>query len=154
MPYDPKTAALVQKVLGNPESFPDEFKGWLSQQINSDTNLKIGPSQLTAPETPQKITGGIGFANAWVDSGAPWLTAQFWKDPWRIVHVEGIVKNGTLGAAAFTLPAGYRPVADQLFPAIDGAGAVGYVIVTAAGVVTPNGGSNVSFSISLHFRAL
>lgn len=54
-------------------------------------------------------SGEPAFQNGWVDYGAGYPTPGFQKDAQGYVHFRGLVKGGTLGAAAFTLPVGYRP---------------------------------------------
>src|SRR6185437_9150672 len=47
--------------------------------------------------------------NGWIAYGTEYYSAQYMKDPMGFVHIRGSIKNGTSGAVAFTLPAGYRP---------------------------------------------
>lgn len=58
--------------------------------------------------------GGAGepaFTNSWVNFDATTTPgAQFRKTPWGDVQLRGLIKSGTLGTDAFTLPVGYRPV--------------------------------------------
>jgi hypothetical protein len=56
---------------------------------------------------------GTGWTNlggaAFVNTGL-WSTAGFYRDALGIVHVKGVVSNGTPnGSVIFNLPAGYRP---------------------------------------------
>jgi hypothetical protein len=52
--------------------------------------------------------------NGWVDYEAGMAPAGYYKDPFGRVHLRGVVKDGTVDAAAFTLPTGYRPAAGAL----------------------------------------
>lgn len=65
---------------------------------------------------------GTAFLNGWSHYGAGGEPpAQFRKAPDGRVLIRGLVKNGTLDAAMFTLPAGYRPppsVANMRFPVL------------------------------------
>lgn len=48
--------------------------------------------------------------NSWVSYDTTvFYPAQYYKDRYGWVHLRGLVKNGTLNADLFTLPAGYRP---------------------------------------------
>ena len=61
-------------------------------------------------------TGQPAFQNGWVYAGAPYNTCAFRKDGFGFVHLKGVMKSGTIGSVAFTLPAGYRPAATVLSP--------------------------------------
>jgi hypothetical protein len=80
------------------------------------------------------------YANAWVDYGAPYAAMGFRLLGTRVVF-RGAMKSGTMSAAAFTLPAGYRPTA-QINVVSNSGGFYGAVTIVAAGTVTPNSGSN------------
>lgn len=55
--------------------------------------------------------------NSWVNFGDPWQPAGYYKDGSGVVHIEGMIKNGTTASTTllFTLPAGYRPPKDSAF---------------------------------------
>jgi hypothetical protein len=54
--------------------------------------------------------GEPGFQNGWKNTGpATDVTAAFYKDPYGVVHLKGLVYNGPNDAPIFTLPEGYRP---------------------------------------------
>ena len=64
-------------------------------------------------------------------------TPGYRKEPGTgLVRIRGSVKNGTTGSAnpIFTLPTGYRPPADMLFP-VENQAAISFVGVTSAGSV-------------------
>lgn len=66
------------------------------------------------------------LSNSWVDH-ATFLPPRYRREADRTVRLEGCMKNGTNGATAFTLPAGYRPSHDLIFTAhqYDGANVIG-----------------------------
>ena len=97
-------------------------------------------------------TSEPGFANSWVNAGAQ-ATAAFMKLPTGLVVIKGIIKSGTLGTAAFTLPVGYRTVAQQDFAAYTSGAALGRVVLSSNGQVRPFNGANPYFSISCSFMA-
>jgi hypothetical protein len=99
---------------------------------NSDSSWKV----VGATSQPQ-------FNNSWVAlaGGSP---PQFRKDISGYVHLSGVLSTGTIAAAAYALPVGYRPLATHYF-AVMSNNAFGCVQITAAGQVIPLVGSNASF---------
>lgn len=104
------------------------------------------------------IEVGVGsapaFENSWTNFGVGYAPARFYKDPFGIVHLGGMVKSGTINQVAFTLPAGYRPnfVAGP-FPAASNA-AFAYVEIATTGGVFLRPGSSSWFSLEgISFRA-
>jgi hypothetical protein len=66
----------------------------------------------TVPMDTWHTVNGVGepaFLNSWVNFGSGFASAAFRKDPLGRVHLRGLVKSGTIGAAIFQLPVGYRP---------------------------------------------
>ena len=92
--------------------------------------------------------GGVepAFTNSWVNYGSPHQVARFRKNPGGKVEIQGLIRSGTLSAAAFTLPVGYRPPAD-MDTATDANGAFGRLVIQSNGQVLPVSGSNAWFSI-------
>lgn len=86
------------------------------------------------------------FTNAWVNFGAPYFDAAFRKNAEGMVELRGAIKTGTIGLAAFTLAAGYRPGNTMRF-AVESNGAYGCVEITNAGVVTPQVGNNTRVNL-------
>lgn len=128
---------------------------WLSQLPTSPVlsfNARTGEVTLQASDISalvgawQDVATGVGFQNAWVNFGAPYGSASYRTEPDGTVRLRGLIKNGTLGTTAFTLPAGFRPTGSRLFPASSNV-AAGTVQVDATGAVTPNGGSNVYITL-------
>jgi hypothetical protein len=93
----------------------------------------------TTPVVP--VLGG-----GWVAFGGGYPAPTYWRDADGVVHLEGVLAGGTLGTVAFTLPSGFRPVAQRDFAA-ECNGVHGTLIVTAAGAVTPSAGSTAFFSL-------
>jgi len=93
-------------------------------------------------------TGEPAFENSWVNfDSATYDTAAFFKDAFGLVHLKGFIKSGTITAAAFTLPAGYRPVLTGIYAVITSANAIGRLDIANTGAVIPNNGSNTYFSL-------
>jgi len=93
------------------------------------------------------------LTNSWVNFGAPYNPAGYWKDPFGFVHLRGTIKSGTMSAAAFTLPVGYQPPNRERFSNVSNA-LFGAFEVRPDGTVVPFAGSNVDFCIDgATFRA-
>jgi hypothetical protein len=106
----------------------------LNAHLRDNSDYFTGETAWTAPT----------FQNAWVNFGfasTQWSLAGYRKIG-DMVWLKGLVKSGTVGAAIFTLPVGYRPSADALF-AVDSNNLFGVIDVTSAGVVKLTTGSNV-----------
>lgn len=59
----------------------------------------------------------VTFQNSWANYGGAFQTAQY-RRVGDIVELRGLVRNGTAGTSIFTLPAGFRPPATQIFAAV------------------------------------
>lgn len=91
--------------------------------------------------------------NSWVPYGGVYNNPGYWKDTFGVVHLRGMVKNGTMVQAIFTLPAGYRPPFQELLSTVSNF-AVGAVEITTAGIVMATSGTNTWVSLDgLTFRA-
>lgn len=91
--------------------------------------------------------GAPAFANGWVNFGAPYHNAAFWKDPLGFVHLRGVIKTGTVGSAAFTLPPGYRPPG-EIASLVLSNGTTGRVDIQTDGSVIPKSpSSNLSVAL-------
>jgi hypothetical protein len=94
-------------------------------------------------------SGAPPFTNGWQNFGGGNTPAAYWKDENDLVFLEGTIKSGTLGVAAFPLPPGYRPSQDRFF-AVQSNGTIGLVKVGADGNVSPlatGTASNASYSL-------
>ena len=97
-------------------------------------------------------SGEPAFANSWVNAVGGNATAAFRKDGEGTVHIKGLIKSGTLGSTAFTLPVGYRPLLDHNVAAL-AFNVIGRLKIQPSGNVVPVSGSNVWFSIHITFPA-
>lgn len=92
--------------------------------------------------------------NSWVAYGSPYNPPGYWKDQNSVVHLRGQLRSGTMGAAIFNLPLGYRPFAQETIPIVSN-GAFGNVNITTSGDVQASAGSNAAFSLDgITFRAV
>lgn len=89
-------------------------------------------------------TAVSSFSNSWANLGSTFADASYMKIANDMVILKGAIQSGTVTAAAFTLPAGYRPGEDLTF-AVNSNGAFGQLRINSDGSVIPNVGSNTSF---------
>jgi hypothetical protein len=117
------------------------------QGIQGPPGAIEGLPTVEAWQTPTLI-------NSWANYGAANNPAGYFKDPFGIVHLRGLVKNGTpIPSDIFTLPAGYRPFQQELHVTISN-GLIGYAQVNTAGGVRCQAGNASYFSIDgITFRA-
>lgn len=102
-------------------------------EIGDGTVHYIGSGDGVAPS----------FTNSWVNfdnssaspGGGTNRDAGFYKAGGR-VYLTGVIKTGTSGTSAFTLPAGYRPKA-SLGRSVFASGGNAQVVVAADGTVSP-----------------
>lgn len=94
--------------------------------------------------------------NSWVNYGAAYESACYWKDKCGVVHLAGLIKSGatTAETVIFTLPEGYRPRISEKFFAVS-ANAICVIDVYATGNVAIKTGANSGWlSLSgINFRA-
>lgn len=127
---------------------PDAIQG------NFDAIKKLFPLSRKVMKVMTPILVGSGgtapaFANSWVNfDTTTFMPARFWKDPFDHVHVEGLIKSGTIGATAFVLPEGYRPGNGLLYATISN-GALGRVDIGPTGNIVITSGNNAYVSIFL-----
>lgn len=108
----------------------------LEAMIDSRQPVRVRVEQFIAPT----------LLNSWVNFGSGFNDAGFYKDPFGIVHLRGLIKNGTISAAAFTLPAGYRPIGKEVLSGYTNTGP-GRFDVATNGDITPVSGGNGFFSL-------
>jgi hypothetical protein len=78
------------------------------------------------------------FTNSWVAGS---IAPAYNKKSDNFVVLRGFITSGTVGTAAFTLPVGYRPIAQCSF-GVNSNSAAGIVTVATNGVVSINAGNN------------
>jgi len=91
--------------------------------------------------------------NSWVNYGSTYNPTGYYKDSDNVVHLRGLLKDGTIGDVnAFILKEGYRPAYQHVFMTISN-NAVGRCDIYPSGNVFFRVGSNVYFSIDgINFR--
>jgi hypothetical protein len=62
----------------------------------------------------------LPLATGWTNLGGEYETAAYYKDPFGIVHIKGVVNHGSnRNATVATLPTGYRPPLSEFFPIVN-----------------------------------
>jgi len=92
--------------------------------------------------------------NSWVNYGGLRTVAGFYKDKFKMVHLEGVIKSGTTTSptSLFVLPVGYRPSTRRKFATVSN-GAFASVFIDSDGNVYYESGSNAEFSLDgISFR--
>lgn len=73
--------------------------------------------------------------NSWINNGGGFSTAQYMKDPFGFTHLKGVITGGTSATDIFTLPVGYRPAENSIFPVMIFGNALGRCTVYSDGRV-------------------
>lgn len=109
----------------------------------------------------QHIVGAANqppFENTWVNNDAGVFpagrSARFYRRGER-VHLAGVIRSGTLGASAFTLPVGFRPATEVVF-AVNANEVFGTVRVQPGGgvIIGPNASATYTFLDGISFRVV
>ena len=87
----------------------------IGTSVSTSYKLRVGGG-LT--ELQQEGWNNVSFQNGWVNYGVVYNNAGYFKDSNGVVHLRGLIRNGTIGSVIFNLPAGYRPVSRELFSTI------------------------------------
>ena len=90
--------------------------------------------------TPPLLNGWVRYSNEYNPPG-------YFRDKQGIVHLRGLVRSGTVGAAVFQLPAGYRPQFRQLHAVQTNANTIGRCDIDVSGNVIVESGNNVFVSL-------
>lgn len=122
-------------------------------------NIKLDSPSITGKVTGEHQTTQEDWRiptllNSWVNYDATqFAPASYMKDTLGFVHLQGLIKNGTITAPAFILPKGYRPLKWLHIVSVS-SGAYAQVEIKIDGNVVPQAGSNTWYSLSgITFRA-
>lgn len=122
-----------------------------------DSNVKIFSDSVVLPNDGEiKLSGeswtAPTFQNNWVNMSNGWATAGYRKMPDGRIEIKGLVKEGSLNTAIFTLPTGYRPNEHRMFTSIQGNGnSVRLTINSNGNVYTTDAVSNSYQTIEASF---
>jgi len=118
-------------------------------------NAAVTAAKLAPPEGFREVgaPGQPGFQNGWHNytAVAGYVTAGFYKDPWGIVHLKGMVDGGP-NNVIFTLPPGYRP-GKQLIVVVHRFSGPASLTVRPNGEISPLLGSANASLDGITFRA-
>lgn len=148
---------MVKSSSGATTSVTTETAYWLPRVtgIAVPQNVKVISSnvEVAGLQTPDADWIVPTYKNGWVDYGAEYNSLGYRMDASGYVHLKGMVKSGTVFAAIFTLPIGYRPLRQHITSNISN-GLVSRVDINAAGDVIILSGSSAWASIDdLVFKA-
>lgn len=101
------------------------------------TPVRLGTRAGAYPED-WRFVGA--FQNSWSNFGGGFAEAAYQRHPSGLVVLRGFITGGTLGAAAFTLPGGYRinaTLGSRSFATTGGGDTFADIDVQAGGAVVP-----------------
>jgi len=157
---DAQTADLDYAVLFDPLNtfISSRGAGALYFQHDGQGRAMIDATGLHVYGTGSTIAGeawqSVSLQNGWWPlNTSVYNDAGYWKDALGIVHLRGMLYNGSLSMPIFTLPSGYRPMRVEVMCVQTYSGA-GSVYVRNDGAVLLASGSNSWVSLDgITFRA-
>ncbi len=85
-----------------------------------DAEFKTVESQLAeVTNFIQGMTIGAIYPtllNGWVNFNEGYSVVKYWKDTNNVVHIQGVIKGGTVNSVIFVLPAAYKPIGTIAVP--------------------------------------
>lgn len=129
-------------------------RGAVCVTLDTDTPWQVALRAAVPTWVPFGSTPWVAptFTNGWSDYAGGNQTARYRKIG-DIVYIEGMIKGGTVGTSAFTLPVGYRPLLKQQFPGMAGA-AFAVIVIDPAGTFVEAVGSVANCAINVSFSTL
>lgn len=124
---DSESPLFIGNTAGSAKVFSARQSGTEKAFIKSDGTASFARLSWVAPT----------FQNSWQNYGT-WQVAGYSIDPFGIVRLRGLVKHAvtTTTGAIFTLPAGLRPEATEMFFAGSNGAYVARIDVDSGGVVS------------------
>lgn len=152
--YSPRLPYIQWRQADNKRAM---YLGW------GDTNQKVIDLKLENGYKLRFTGGDVQIAqegwktpallNGWVNYGGTYNAAGYFKDSMGIVHLRGLVRNGT-AADIFKLPAGYRPPRRELQAVQTHPNVIGRLDILSDGRVYMSKGDKLWFSLDgVTFRA-
>ena len=134
------TAAQMDAILA---FYPNS---WFDGTVNLGQNAKLVPYLLNTlrakADAAQEAWITPTLINGWVQGGdSSEDNVSYYKDTFGVVRFRGLMRSGTIGQSAFTLPNGYRPPRNKRFAVVSN-NVFGAVQVSSGGVVTPVAGAS------------
>lgn len=153
---------VLQVVTGTPAPSPSAPNAPASSVVLAEIAVGAGVTSIVTANITDKRPylrlngyGDLGWStpallNAWTVYAGN--TIGYIRSG-NLVTVKGIATGGTIGAAVFNLPVGYRPSYSPNLATVSN-GALGYMYVTTGGDVVASTGSNAWFSIACTFSVV
>ena len=124
----------------------NSFTALAQALIDVNSNSSALSARITSVEQQLTLISGAPFTFAptllsgWVNYGDHWAAAGYYKGSDNRVHLQGLIKSGTVadGTVIFTLPQGFRPKQTQMFIIFISGGGYGRVDVNESGSVVAN----------------
>lgn len=128
------------------------FQDWFDQAVKTTSSPQFANLTLTG-SIVQEAWNAAGFQNSWVNYDGTHNPAGYYIDKEGVVHLRGRIKNGTIAATVFQLPAGYRPPYTEYHTA-GGSATPTEVSIDSSGNVVVAVGTNTWVSLDgITFRA-
>lgn len=136
--WDPSTLTrFIKDILTNQPV--QQLSYLLVDSLEVRQRLQANDQAIFEKQRVINYIGQVGqpaFVNAWVNFGGSYEGAGYLRTVDGFVRLFGVIKSGTVGNSAFTLPPGYRPTTLKTLPTLSN-NAIGRVDIDTAGVVTP-----------------
>jgi translation elongation factor EF-G len=145
-----------QMGISYPQGFRGIFNYALSTLVDHENKIDNLDSLYAKRISEPWIT--LYLTNGWVSysqtGDSNWAKPAFYKDNMGIVHVKGLISNGTINTTCAILPAGYRPKDQIIRTCVTGDNSVQRMDIDPAGNITAVSGSSGFVSLDgLSFRA-
>lgn len=123
--------------------FRSTGKGIAFGKVSEADRMEVALDVDLTGEFIQEARQTPDLQNGWVNYGAGYESATYWKDKCGKVHIAGMIKSGTTAAETviFTLPVGYRPRAAEKFFCVS-MNAICVIDVYSTGAVAIKTGAN------------
>lgn len=109
--------ASIQDGAVTSAKLPDLGVGTAKLADSAVSTAKLANNSVTAAKIEaQQSWQSPSMVNSWTNYAGGWAVAGYMKDSLGFVTLKGLIANGAGGGATiFTLPAGYRPLANLIF---------------------------------------
>ena len=116
------------------------------KQINLSTLGTVPTAQTANTLAPAENWHGVGLENGWnIPSPSFFESPGFYKDQGGVVHLKGVVVNGSPSKPIFHLPAGYRPASGKVITALGlcagCTGSAAVLFIVGPNIATPEDGA-------------
>lgn len=101
-------------------------------------SLIVNAGKLTQLADTDQLYSEAWNTPALQNSWQPWETVNpdglglsnpgYYRDPYGVVHLQGVITGGSIGTTIFTLPTGYRPNRYLIYPVITGSTTANYTL--------------------------